>query len=209
VPTEPLIAKHFPPFITAGATFKVDRSFPSYGNTDWSYALTFAGLYNLTIAGTADPDASDLFHVVLAPSDTAKLNPKGGTALALSFVEVLSALPDGGEVFVAGRGRIMVEPDLTALNDGDAVSLAQRTLNAIRAEILARLTSQASIENYSIGGRSISKIPLRDLVNLRGQYERIVWREENPGRFTVPVDVVFPSNEVAPAPFVRGRWEPT
>jgi hypothetical protein len=192
----------------AGATLKVDRSFPNYSTADWSYAVTFAGEFNLTVPGVEDAHGDlTLYHVIAAPADTAKLNP-GGAPLALQFVELLTAKDDSGEKFLVGRGRITVEPDLSALNDGDALTFNQKTLKAIRAEIYSRLTNQNSIDNYSVGGRSVSKIALRDLQQLEGEYQEKCWREQNPGRFSYPVNVAFPSNEVAPSPYVTTRWRP-
>jgi len=48
------------------------------------------------------------------------------------------------------------------------------------------------MESYSIAGRSISKIPVRELMELKGRYEYLVWRQRNPGQFSQSVDVEFP-----------------
>lgn len=201
MPVEPQIPTSLPSLITAGTTFKVDRSFSGYANTDWQYELILAGDYKLAKVATADPDGL-VFHIVLTPEDTGKLNPAGGSALAYSYIERLTALDSSGEKFVVASGQIMVEPDLGALNDGDAVTDEEKTLRAIKNEIKSRLTDQRSIENYSIGGRSLSKIPMRELVELRGLYTRLCWKQRNPGAFSAPIDVVFPTTDSTPQQFV-------
>ena len=195
----------FPAYLTAGTTFKVDRSFNGYSNSDWSYLLILRGDYRLDVAGAADADAT-LFHVVIQPPDTAKLNPAGGKSLAYSYVERLIATDSSGEILDIAAGRIMVEPNLASLQDGDAVSSEEKTLRAIKAEIISRMTGQQSIDNYSIAGRSVSKIRMAELVELRGIYERIVWKQRNPGKFSTPIDVVFPSNDADTSwPWWRSR----
>jgi hypothetical protein len=195
---------YFPAYLTAGTTFKVDRSFSGYSNTGWAYSLLLRGDYRLDVAGTADANAS-LFHVVVAPTDTAKLNPAGGKSLAYSYVERLTATDGSGETLDVAAGRIMVEPNLASLQDGDAITDEEKTLRAIKAEIFSRVTGQQSIDNYSIGGRSVSKIRMAELVELRGVFERIVWKQRNPGRFSTPIDIVFPSNQVGPLAWWRSR----
>ncbi len=202
MPAEPQVPTRFPPFITAGTTFKVNRSFADYSNTGWAYSLIFGGQYALTAPGTADPSSPSVFNVVIAPADTKKLNPSGGRSLPYSFVERLTASDSSGEIFdVTSDGKIMVEPDFGSLAGGESIEFAERMLTAIRAELYNRVTGQASIENYSIAGRSITKIRTQELQALEGHFMARVNKLRNPGRFSTPIDVVMPPTQIGPSPF--------
>ena len=197
---EPQIPTDFPASITAGTSFKVDRQFEDYPSSQWNYSLLLAGAYTLNKAATADPGGV-LWHIVLTPSDTQPLNPGGGVSLAYTYVERLTASDSSGEVWDVNTGRIMVEPNLGIAQAGDAVSFEEKTLQVIELALQGRLTSD--IEHYSIAGRSVSKIPVRELIELRGLYKRLAWKQRNPGAFTQPVDVVFPTNVIGPVPYTR------
>lgn len=195
--TEPQVPTCFPPYIDAGATFKVDRSFSDFDNVNWTYTIYFAGAEVLNVAATADADGST-FHLVLTPANTKALN-SGAIASAYQFVERLSNSTTG-EAYDVGRGRIMVNPDLSSVDAGDALSYEEKTLAIIEAALQGRLTSD--MESYSIAGRSISKIPVRDLVSLRGTYKALVWKQRNPGKTaSTPVYVTFPSIDLGPYPY--------
>jgi hypothetical protein len=66
----------------------------------------------------------------------------------------------------------------------------ERALEVIEAALEGRLTKD--MENYSIAGRSISKIPIETLVKLRSQYQATV-NQQKTGSFARPVKVHFPS----------------
>jgi hypothetical protein len=204
-PTEPQIAKRWPPFFTAGATFKVDRTFTRYDNTDWAYSLLLAGERSIQFAGTPqitpDPTDAALFHIVLAPADTQPLNPNGAKGRPYQYVERLTCAATG-EVFDVDYGRVMVAANLAVTADGEAVSFAERMLKRIEAAIAARLSGNDVIENYSIEGRSVSKLSMPQLQELRGTYAAIVYRQRNPGRVSTTVEVSFPT--MAYGPYPRG-----
>lgn len=203
---EPDIPTRFPPFITAGASFKVDRQFPDYpagGSSGWKYTLILSGTAILTKDAT--PDANGvIFHLVLTPTDTQPLNPGGGVALPYQYRERLTALDGSGEIYdVTADGRIMIEPNLAIAQPGDAVSFAEKTLLVIEAALSNRLT--ADIQNYSIAGRSISKIPVEELMKLHTDFLKICHKQRRRGKFSDPIDVTFPVIGWGPYPWLR-RW---
>lgn len=71
-------------------------------------------------------------------------------------------------------GRITVRPNPAAAT-GDVRTHAERVLEAIRAVIEGRATKDQ--ESYSIGGRSLSRTPLDDLMRLETRYARRVAAE--------------------------------
>lgn len=74
-------------------------------------------------------------------------------------------------------GTFEVLPDPLAA--GDARSLARRVLDAIEATIAGKVTKDA--QTYMIEGRSISRIPLPELMDARDRYAAIVRREQGRG----------------------------
>jgi hypothetical protein len=200
-PPQPSIRTRWPPYLTAGATFKINRAFADYGTGDWNYSLLFAGAQVANFSqGQITVSDAQTFSVTLAPVDTQKLNPSGAASAPYTYVERLTAVSDG-EIVDVCSGRIMVEPNLALAAAGDALSFEEKTLLVLEAAVQGRLTSD--IENYSIAGRSVSKIPARELLQLRGQFKAIVWRQRNPGRITQSIDVTLRSSEAGRMP---GYW---
>jgi hypothetical protein len=61
----------------------------------------------------------------------------------------------------------------------------EKILGALELMIVARTTGASvpgDIEAYHIAGRAVTKIPLRELLQLRGTYRSIVWRQQHPGK---------------------------
>jgi len=206
-PTEPVIPTSWPKFITAGNTFKVDRSFQQFGGSpDWALSLIFAGAAVATIAGTPQitPDGN-VYHVVLAPTDTQPLNPSGGASLAYTVVERLTASSDG-EVIDVSVHKIMVSPNIAEAEPGDYLTTEEKILAQLETMLLARIAGGA-VESYSIAGRSISKLSIPQLQEMIGQYKWKVYRQRNPGRPGIPGTFSFPPSDTTqlyPWPF-RGR----
>jgi hypothetical protein len=201
---EPVIPTSWPKFITAGASFKVDRRFSQFGGSpDWALSVLFAGPQVKAIAGTPQitPAAGNLYHVVLAPEDTQPLNPGGGTSLAYTVVERLTGTD--GEVFDVSTQKIMVSPNIALAAAGDYLTPEEKILTQLEATLLARIAGGA-VESYSIAGRSITKISTPQLQEMIGQYKWKVYRQRNPGRPGVPGTFSFPASDTTqlyPWPF--------
>jgi hypothetical protein len=206
---EPRIPTSWPTFLTAGASFKVDRVFRDYNNTQWTLAVYFAGAIVKTISGSpeiiADGDGQT-FHVVLLAADTAALNPTGGASLPYSVIERLTATSGSpAEVYDVGTGRIMVSPNVATASAGDFVSPEELLLGQLQTALAARLAGNA-VESYSIAGRSLQKIPTKELREMIGAYKWMVYRQRNPGRVGAPGEFSFPVERgTAPYPWNNGR----
>jgi hypothetical protein len=205
---EPRIQTSWPTFLTAGTTCKVDRTFPRYNNTQWSLSLFIVGAVCGEISGTPEitPDPnSQIFHVVLGPTDTAALNPAGGASLAYTLVERLTSIGvSPAEVFDVGTYRIMVSPNVATAQPGDFVSPEEKQLQQLQATLSARLTGNA-VESYSIAGRSITKISTKEIREMIGGLKWIVYRQRNPGRVGAPGTFSFPPDR-GTAPYPWPRW---
>ncbi len=203
--TEPQVPDVYPPFITAGTTFKVDRSFDEFPNSQWQYQLLLAGQVVQSFTATDDADG-ETFHIVLTPSQTQGLNPLAAATgpLPYWYTERLAAQDGSGEIFDVIQGRIVVNANLAGATAGNLVTHEEQTLIVIEAALQGRITSD--IEHYSIAGRSVSKIPIAELIKLRGIYQRLCWKQRNPGRSSHPIRVSFPSIAYGPDPFLPRRW---
>jgi hypothetical protein len=201
---EPVIPTSWPKFITAGTTFKVDRSFTRYGGApNWSLSVLFAGPHtaNFVSPGQITVDAN-VFHVVLAPADTQPLNPGGGASLAYTVVERLTGT--NGEVWDVSVDKIMVSPNIASATAGDYLTPEEKILTQLQAALTARIAGGA-VENYSIAGRSITKVSTHELREMIGSYKWIVYRQRNPGRIGIPGTFSFPGSTTS-APFPHARF---
>ncbi len=154
--------------VAAGTSVSYRRVVPNLP-AGWSYLLA------LSIPGFAPVEAAvegDGFKLTIAASATAAW-PAG----TYTYSERVT---DGAEVVELGRGSIVVLADVTATGD-DGRSHAQRALAAIEAALEGRFTD--GIQSYAIGGRTVSKIPLKELYELRDKYRIAVFYERNGGRF--------------------------
>lgn len=205
-PPEPVVHRNWPKFITAGTTFKVDRSFPQYGSADWSLSVLFAGPQTASFASSQiTPNENGSYSIVLAPADTQSLNPGGGVSLAYTVVERLTAASDG-EVYDVSVQKIMVSPNIALAEPGDYLTPEEKILTQLQTTLAARIAGGA-VESYSIAGRSITKISTPQLQEMIGQYKWKVYQQRNPGRPGVPGTFAFPptdTTQLYPWPF-RGR----
>ena len=191
VPAEPVIPIAWPKFITAGTSFKVDRMFENYGTPGWQLSVVFAGLFvtsfNTTPQITADPDG-ETWHIVLAPADTQPLNPGGGASLPYTVVERLTGTD--GEVYDVSVQKLMISPNIALANPGDYQTNEEKDLAAAQAALTTRIAG-GMVENYSIAGRSISKLSIPQLRQLIGGLKWLVYRQRNPGRIGIPGEFEF------------------
>jgi hypothetical protein len=117
---------------------------------------------------TADSDAQT---VAAAPSGSDfKVTIDASTSASLGDGQLrwVAMATKAGETYCIGRGTIVLEPL-------DGVTQNERTLAAIDAVLAGR--GGADLDEYTIGDRHIRKIPLGELVKLRGVYARRVARE--------------------------------
>ena len=66
----------------------------------------------------------------------------------------------------------------------------------VEAALAGRLTSD--IQSYQIAGRSVNKIPISELLQIRGRLRAAIWRQNNPGQLGVPFRVQFPVEPESP-----------
>jgi hypothetical protein len=203
LPLEPPVPKNWPTFITAGATFKLDRIYEKFSQPDFALALYFVGptvsSFNASPQIIKDPDGRT-YHIVLGAADTAALNPAGGTSLAFSAIERITS-GSSGDVFDVATTRVMVSPNVATAAAGDFYSPEEKLLNQLQTTLAARLAGNA-VESYSVSGRSITKVSTKELRDMIGSLKWMVYRQRNPGRIGVPGEFSFPVDRgTAPFPW--------
>lgn len=163
-----------PDKLTAGdsVTWKDDAARDNLGNAvtsaDWALTYYIRGASGLTVAGV--PSGSG-WQTTIAASQSGPL-----AAGVYYWQAVVSKVADR---ITLGQGTITIEANLAYSGSPaafDGRSKAEQALDAIDAEISARLTG-GTAEEYTIGTRSLKKTPMRDLVALQSRYKTIVARE--------------------------------
>jgi len=153
-----------PDVIVAGETVAWTKSFPDFPATaGWTlkYSLQLPRSSLITITATAD---GDNYSVALPFSTTASYQP--GNYIWTAYVD------NGTERHRVATGTISVLPNL-ASSFGE--THASRTLGIIEAAIEGRLPN--GLQEFSIQGQQISKIPIDTLVKLRSIYADYVKNE--------------------------------
>lgn len=183
----PIIPDEVPTKLVAGTTVKFHRSFDDYPASDgWSYIFYANGAANkFQIAATTNPDGAS-FDIVIPASLTADI-----TAGRYQCAEVLTNSVSA-EVYHPSNDllQLLVEANIATANSGAFISHIERTLVIIEAALEGRMT--ADLENYQLAGRSVSKIPIKDLFWFRGHYRSKLFQLQNPGRLGSQVAVAFP-----------------
>lgn len=155
-----------PTQLVAGDTWTWDRALADYPAPTWSLTYVFV---NATQRFTIDSAASGTAHRM---SLTAA---QSSTKIAGDYTWVLFAKSSGQRYQVA-TGRMTILPNFEADRPFDTRGHARRTLDAIEAvlENRASLDQQA----YTINGRSLTRMPIADLLRLRDTYRAEVAREQ-------------------------------
>lgn len=167
-----------PTIFSAGETVKFRRSFADFPASEgWSYSFHMNGATaTLHRDGIANGQA---FTVTINPSDAL---PEG----AYRYIERIAK---DGEVHTVGSGVVEVELDLATAPAGATLTHAERTLQVIEKVIEGRLP--VDLQQYTIAGRVVTKIPIEQLLRMRGTYKAIVWRQHNPGKLGEVAEVTF------------------
>ena len=174
----PVIPDYVPRVIVAGTTVKFTRQLADFPpGAGWTYTIYFNGATStFNKAATAQADGS--FLVTIDPSDTANLPPG-----AYRYAERVTNGPDVYDL-VGDELVVQIEPNLATAPAGAFLTHSEKTLQVIEAALSGRLT--ADLESYQIAGRAVTKIPIKELRELRGWYAAEVARAQNPGTLGTP-----------------------
>lgn len=138
----------------AGDTVKVRSSPSGFAAPEWSGTLVFNGPDAFSVTATQD-GTSQLYSIT---STTTASIPSG----IYSWAEIV--VNDDGERATVGSGNVWIKPNASI----EVLTWAAECLTLIRAHIKGRLP--AGLQNHSINGSSISKIPLSEAVKLEQHF---------------------------------------
>lgn len=146
----------------------------SYPTADYalSYVARLEGAGATSIAITASETGGE-YVVTVASATTAQY-----TAGTYRWTAYITRSADNERVEV-GRGTWTVAPN-RASSTSDPRSSAKIMLDKIDSILLGR--ADADVSSYSIAGRSLSKIPVTELIQWRDHYAREVVREQQAER---------------------------
>jgi hypothetical protein len=157
-----------PKNLVAGDTWRWLRSFSDYPAPTWTVTYYFE---NSTKAFSVDATASGADHSVTIAAATSAQYPPGRYRWA-------ARAASGGvaETIEGEFGWLEVAPNPAASGTRDHRSWARRTLDALEATLEGKATSDQLA--MSINGRSISRIPLPELLEWRNKLRGEVRTEE-------------------------------
>jgi hypothetical protein len=160
-----------PEKLTAGVTWKWKKTISDYPASEWTltYYLRKDGATATSFSAAADGDS---YLVTVAAATTA--------AYASGIYDFIGWVIKGTEKFEVFNSMIEVLPNPTNSSAYDPRSHARRVMELLEAAMEGRVPN--GMESYSIGGRSISKIPLSQLRELWEKYKQDVVMEEQAER---------------------------
>ena len=128
------------------------------------------GAYTLNYS-LRGPSVLDVVATQVEGEWSITITPTQSEALAAGQYFWLAYVTDANaNRFTVGNGQITIQVDLTKAVAGyDGRSNAKKIIDAIEAEIQARITGGSAVE-YTIAGRSLRKEPLQALQMLRAEY---------------------------------------
>lgn len=139
----------------------------------WSLTYIIRGSTALTL--TAVPDGGG-WKTTISAAQSATLTP------GVHYWQATAT--NGSERVTIGAGQIKINENLAYSGSAaafDGRTQAQADLDAVRAEMRARI-SGGSVQEYTIGNRSLKKMPMADLIAMEGKLKIDVAREARANR---------------------------
>ena len=159
-----------PEKLTTGVTWKSKKTISDYPASEWTltYYLRKSGATQTSFAASADGDT----HLVTVIAAITALFAAG----VYDFIGIVTKGSGAStEKHVVFDGIIEVLTNPTTAGAYDPRTHARRVLDLIEAAMEGRIPN--GMESYTIGGRSINKIPLNQLRELYEKYAQDVRQE--------------------------------
>ncbi len=160
-----------PEKLTSGVTWKWKKTISDYPASEWTltYYLRKDGATATSFSATADGDT----HLVTVTAATT-----AGYAAGVS--DIIGVVVKAAEKYVVFDGIFEVLTNPATAGAYDPRTHARRVLDLIEAAMEGRIPN--GMESYTIGGRSINKIPLNQLREIYEKYKQDVIMEEQAER---------------------------
>lgn len=160
----------------------VITNYPTGDSWTLSYGFVGPGQFDSADTGwTITNESAGTRLVTVAKANT---GVTAGTYRWRAYVNLAAS----SERYQVADGWVEVQPNVIG-QAAAAKTHAQTMYDLCTTALEGRLTTQE--ESYSVGGRSISKMPIAELNRLRGMYAALVWRERNPGKALPSAQIAF------------------
>lgn len=171
-----------PSRLVAGDTWQWTRQdHPEFSiASGWTLSYLILGPVNLTWLPAWITQDGSTWTITIPADKTAVLETRADGARYRWSAVMTGSGTYAGWRRVIKQGDFLIFPDPATAGEGDFQSQAERDLDAVNAVLSGRIT--ADIEEYTIGGRSVRKMALAELLKLRTQLEARVWRQQHPGQ---------------------------
>lgn len=165
-----------PAEFAAGTTVIYRRTFVDYPASAYTMKLYLAGANVLEVDTVADGDV----FVVTIPADRTKVD------FAPGHYRWAERVDDGaGNIYEPALGAVKITPNLAEGAEGDHQEWVEKSITALKAHIEGRL--ETGMESYSIAGRAVSRIPIKEAIGLLNTLESRLARMESPDTPTRPI----------------------
>lgn len=182
------ILSSMPDVIRAGETIQYTRSVQDYLASDgWTLAVALRGIQIANGTVTTNANGKD-FDVVFSAAMTG--------ALAAGNYQWLERVTKAGESHDVGNSVLVVLQNLITAAAGDGQTLNEKLLALVETRLSGRITED--MEQFSIAGRAISRIPFEELLKIRTSLRFAVWQDANPNSLGRTVKIAFPGPELRP-----------
>ena len=160
-----------PEKLTSGVTWKWKKTISDYPASEWTltYYLRKDGATATSFSAAADGDT----HLVTVAAATT-------AGYAAGVYDIIGVVVKAAEKYVVFDGIFEVLTNPATAGAYDPRTHARRVLDLIEAAMEGRIPN--GMESYTIGGRSINKIPLNQLRELWEKYKQDVVMEEQAER---------------------------
>lgn len=163
--------------VIAGDTWKWDKSLADYKPSDsWALSYSFRSKtgtgFNISASANS---ANDGWNIVVAKTTT--------TSYSAGEYDWQAYVSKGTERFFVDSGKLVILTNLNAAATSSTTDLrshAKKMVDTIQSVLEGRIDSD--VENYSIGGRSITKIPVTELIAILATYEEKLEEEQKKRR---------------------------
>lgn len=174
----PVLPVGEPTEITAGSTARWSISSTVYSTGEgWVLSYALVGVATLVWSAGYVTSSGDTRTIVL-PADATQYLPDG----RYECTRIWTGTGDhAGERYTETLPAITVLPDPAQQVAGDRVAFAERNLGHVETAITARLAGDQP-EEYQIGGRSVRRMALAELLRLRRDLQGELWRLRHQGQ---------------------------
>ena len=172
-----MILTSFPREIIAGDSYSLLLAYSDYpASAGWSITLYLNGPVSIQLTGSASSDS----YAITIPTT------KTGLLTVGTYAYSIAVSNSSGEKHTVESGFLAVSDNLAG--KANTILQAERILNAINCAIEGRITDD--VQTLSIAGRSISLIPVTDLMTYRAMYTKelaVLKGGQFAARRTIPV----------------------